>query len=241
VKTPQTMSDLDTLHGNSAFEVAIKRLEEKAKGYYRMLGDRNPANTAAYKAELQKALGELESEKRFVYMMADLQAKLDSYRATGRESAKGSAADIRTRQIYMQAEKHHPTGAMENYLRTDGRPKPSNAHTAHHIVPGKGKTKEAYQARINLHLASIRINDPDNGVWLVRNKKDIPHRSMPNSKAHLQYHTHNYERWVNRQTLRHFASEGRMRMQLRLMGQMLEENNVPPEVGQPPDYEWGGR
>lgn len=30
-------------------------------------------------------------------------------------------------------------------------------------------------------------------------------------------------------------------MQLRLMGQMLEENNVPPEVGQPPDYEWGGR
>jgi len=45
-------------------------------------------------------------------------------------------------------------------------PKPSANHTAHHIVPGKGKTKGAVRARIRLHLYGIRINDPGNGVWL---------------------------------------------------------------------------
>ncbi|WP_422732618.1 AHH domain-containing protein [Microbulbifer magnicolonia] len=56
-------------------------------------------------------------------------------------------------------------------MRADGRPQPNPRFTAHHIVLGKGRTQYAAQSRIDLHFHGIRINDPDNGVWIPGRSK----------------------------------------------------------------------
>ncbi|WP_051786324.1 AHH domain-containing protein [Endozoicomonas numazuensis] len=126
---------------------------------------------------------------------------------------------------------------LEQHLRAHGKPKPSPKHTAHHIVPGKGKTQFAADARIEMHLHGIRINDPYNGVWMLRKKEYKPHWSMPNSHAHLEIHTHNYEKWVfNRLVLADDRREAEMA--LNLIGKLLQDGNQPPEVTMPPNDSW---
>lgn len=125
-------------------------------------------------------------------------------------------------------------------MRADGRPQPSSQHTAHHIIPGKGKTKLASRARLHIHRNGLRINDPDNGTWLVRKKSDTPHWSMPNSLGHLEYHTHNYEIWIY-ESIRFGRDEQSVRAKLSLIGRMLQEGNQPKHVTLPPDENWNGR
>ncbi|WP_423838739.1 AHH domain-containing protein [Thalassolituus oleivorans] len=72
----------------------------------------------------------------------------------------------------MSLEKHHPTQVLGRFMRAAGRPKPRPNFCAHHLVQGKGQTRFAYRARIHMHFNDIRINDPDNGAWMPRNKRD---------------------------------------------------------------------
>ena len=125
-------------------------------------------------------------------------------------------------------------------MKADGRPRPSLQHVAHHIVPGKGKTKTAALARLHIHRFGVRINDPDNGVWLVKNKMDTPHWSMPSAKSHLSIHTHNYETWVYN-SVRITRSEQEARNKLCVLGKMLEYGTQPKQVTMPPDTGWNGK
>lgn len=151
------------------------------------------------------------------------------YRAKGRLATQGTNIEIAEKQKQLLEETHHPTEILEKYMRAVPIPKPSNNHSAHHITPGIGKTKDAYRARMRIHRFGIRINDPDNGVWLPRSTKYTPHWSMPEAKGHNQYHTHGYESWLLRR-LQTKSSEEFIRQELRFIGQALQENNIPPEA-----------
>lgn len=114
-------------------------------------------------------------------------------------------------------------------LLADGRPKPSSQHSPHHIVPGLGRTRFANLARVLLHRIGIRINDPDNGVWLPMYRKFTPHWSMPEAKGHIEYHTNGYERWIyNRIRIR--TGEAFIRMELRTVASLMETNTLPDET-----------
>lgn len=130
----------------------------------------------------------------------------------------------------MANEKHHPTPVLASFLRADGRAQPSPNFTAHHLVQGVGKTERAAMTRINLHFYNVRINDPDNGVWLPRTKKNEGHWAMPSAPAHSEIHTHNYETWVA-------ASVSDVGNEMML----LRDGRQPMQVTQKPDAKWSGQ
>ena len=232
------------LHELSALESAIEHYSQKAKDYYRNLdtvtNTSDPEIRKAREKELAEALKHLAHERRLAEVRVDVQTELERYRQQGKQLLSGTRSEMAAGHAELAKDKHHPTEQLERFLRADGRPKPSSLHTAHHIVPGKGKTRAANRARLHIHRFAIRINDPDNGTWLVKNKKDVPHWSMPKSVGHLQYHTYNYETWVY-ESLRVWQSESAVRHRLRLIGRMLQEGNQPKQVRMPPDNTWDGR
>lgn len=231
-------------HELSPLEAAIEEYSLKAKAYYRNLG--TTANTTdpelrkAREKELKEALKHLAHERRLAEVKVDVQTELERYRQQGKSLLIGTRKEIAAGHAALAKDKYHPTAQLERFLRADGRPKPSSLHTAHHIVPGKGKTRAANRARLHIHRFAIRINDPDNGTWLVRHKKDVPHWSMPKSLSHLQYHTYNYETWIY-ESLRVWQSETSVRHRLKLLGRMLQEGNQPKQVRMPPDDTWNGK
>lgn len=216
----------------STLDQAIENLIQKAHKYYK---DLNRAENAPQdvrekrKKELEKAKQHLEHERRLAEVKVDVLADLQTYRLKGKQAYQGTNIEIAAAQKELLAEEHHPTEILEKYMRAVPIPKPSPFHTAHHITPGVGKTKDAYRARLRIHRYGIRINDPDNGAWLPNATKHTPHWSMPNAKGHNRYHTHGYESWLLRR-LQSKSGEEFIRQELRLIGQQLQENNIPPEA-----------
>ncbi len=219
----------------SPLDRAINNYYKQAKKYFDALNiaESSPEDIREMrKKELLKVKKHLERERRLMENIVDVQARLELYRVEGRKAVHKPGmpvADFKNKQNELQIEEYHPTGTLEKFMRAVPVPKPSKSHTAHHIVPGKGKTQYAYRARVRIHLFGVRINDPDNGVWLPSYAKHIPHWSMPESLGHLQYHTEGYERWVEKK-LRNISGEEFIRMELRLLGLALQQNNLPPEA-----------
>jgi hypothetical protein len=216
----------------SALDQAIENLVRKANQYYKDLNhaeNESPDIRDKRKQELEKAKKYLEHERRIAEVRVDVLADLQGYRLKGRQANQGTNLEIAASQKELLAEKHHPTQILEKYMRAVPIPKPSPYHTAHHITPGIGKTKDAYRARLRIHRYGIRINDPDNGVWLPSATKHTPHWSMPNAKGHNSYHTHGYESWLLRR-LQSKSGEEFIRQELQLIGRQLQENNIPPEA-----------
>lgn len=216
----------------SLLDQAIENLTKKAQKYYKDLNNAENATPDVRqkrKQELEKAKQHLEHERRLAEVIVDVQADLQMYRLKGQQAYKGTNLEIAAMQKELLAEEHHPTEILEKYMRAVPIPKPSPNHTAHHITPGVGKTKDAYRARLRIHRYGIRINDPDNGAWLPKATKYTPHWSMPDAKGHNRYHTHGYESWLLRR-LQSKSGEEFIRQELRLIGQALQENNIPPEA-----------
>ncbi len=224
-------------HEMTPLEAAIERYSKQVSEYYK--NNKTLTSAEARKAK-QEALKHLEQERRLAEIIVDVQTDLENYRASGRAATLGTRSEVNEKQIGLGLEKHHPTYYLAKYMRADGRPQPSSKHTAHHIIPGKGKTKLANRARLHMHRYGLRINDPDNGAWLVRKKSDTPHWSMPKSSGHLAYHTHNYEIWIY-ESIRVGRNEQAVRAKLGLLGQMLQDGNQPKQVTLPPDESWDGR
>jgi hypothetical protein len=231
-------------HELSPLDAAISNFEQQARKYHRKKNSfsgaqETPEQRKQREAELQSALKHLEQERRIALVTADVQVKLESYRNQFHSKNSITRLERQNNRSGMLGEKHHPTEALAKFMRAEGRPQPSPKHTAHHIVPGKGKTAFAVQARINLHMYDIRINDPSNGVWLIRLVVDKGHWSMPDSKSHLEIHTHNYEKWVFSST-KIAMDENSMRASLRRVRLLLESGKQPDKVTMPPDDSWGG-
>lgn len=230
-------------HELSPLEAAIVNFERHAKSYHRNKrkvnkGTETPEQRAQREAELATALKHLQQERRLAMVTIEVQAQLEAYRDQLR-SKTGGRADRKANRDSMRNEKHHPTYVLAKYMRADGRPQPSPNHTAHHIIPGRGKTAFAAQARVNLHMCDIRINDPVNGAWMVRRRRDKGHWSMPAAKSHSEVHTHNYEKWVFNNT-QMAMDEMTMRASLRRLRLLLETGKQPEKVTMPPDEGWNG-
>lgn len=231
-------------HELSPLDAASANFESKAKQYHQQkrvalrVGE-HPEQRKKHENELALALKHLEQERRLASVTAEVQVQLEEYRIQSHSKNAMSRAQRRDNRTAMQAEMHHPTYALAKFMRAEGHPRPSPNHTAHHIIPGKGKTSFAAQARINLHMCDIRINDPINGVWMIRRRRDKGHWSMPNAKAHSELHTHNYERWVFNNT-KLAMDETAMRTSLHRLRLLLESGRQPEKVTMPPDENWSG-
>jgi hypothetical protein len=180
-------------HEMSPLNVMIQRFETQAKDYYQKkasLKKETGKERIKREKELAAVLKHLKNERKTAAAFAQVQTRLAEYQGWGRKMSDENPWDL-------LEEKHHPTKVLARNMRTDGWPQPSKRHSPHHIVQGKGKHPLTADTRLNLHLYGIRINDPDNGVWMPRTKKDKGHWSMPNAAAHSEIHTFNYETWVN--------------------------------------------
>lgn len=230
-------------HEMSALDKAIDRYEQMAQRHFDNQLKLISATSAEDKKALQAAIDEstkhLNSERNFAQIAADVQGSLEEYRNKYTTQGKKSRNERKQNRVAMALEKHHPTTVLSRYMRAIGKVQPSTKHAPHHIVPGKGKTRNATIARTLLHLNNIRINDPRNGVWLVRKAADKGHWSMPASRSHLEIHTHNYERWILT-TIRPSTTENQMTNKLQYIALKLQSGSQPRQVTMPPDEDWIG-
>jgi hypothetical protein len=234
------------LHEMTPFERRLAEFDSACRKFHKAKSDiasknfETPQQKQARVNDMNTELKHLKHERRFVETMAVIQAGLDNYRDRLRVNRDDTNESKANKRKSMHTEAHHGTEVLEEYLRADGRPKPSPKHTAHHIIPGKGKTPHTNLARVQLHLHGLRINDPDNGVWMCRLKDHAGHWSMPNAKSHGEIHTHNYEFWVLT-NIRAASNEAMMRNSLRKIRGMLESGTQPKHVTMPPDKTWNGK
>jgi hypothetical protein len=220
-------------HEMTPLDLAIAQFEKQAKAYYskkRQAPPENPDERLKRENELARALEHLKTERRKVAVLAQIQVRLAEYQGWGRKKADDNPFEL-------LEEKHHPTTVLAGNMRADGRPQPSQRHSPHHIVQGKGKHPRTPDVRLNLHLYGIRINDPDNGVWMPRTKADKGHWSMPSAPAHSEIHTFNYETWINF-LLSTLEGEEVIRSALVRIRILLRDGNQPKQVTATKDPNW---
>jgi|TARA_Y100001934_G_scaffold283626_1_gene404938 hypothetical protein len=222
----------------SPLDLSIYQYEQRCKNYYykkKPPSGETPEQKVLRLAQLKQDRMFLDLEKRRILSMTSVEAQLAAYRDEYR-----SEEDEEKRLSLYEQEKHHPTEVLENNLRLVGRAKPGERFTAHHLVEGKGKLPITADVRLTLFLNNVRINDPDNGVWMPRTEADRGHWAMPKAVPHSRIHTHNYERWIHGQ-IEHLQSELEIRGKLQILRAHLKNGTQPPQVTQKPDKAWSGR
>lgn len=118
------------------------------------------------------------------------------------------------------SEKHKPR-RLSQHIGCRGITRPMNV-AAHAIV--SGSHPEAMAARRILARWKIRIDDPDNGVFLPRDSRFIPHNELPKALDHAKLHTEEY--YVNvASVLSQTTSEQGCRAALRIIGQKLQDGS----------------
>lgn len=117
-------------------------------------------------------------------------------------------------------EEHKPSRLGRHIKYTGKKRQPNTA--AHAIV--SGSHPEAIAARKILAKWKIRIDDPDNGVFLPRDSRYIPHKDMPSAANHAKLHTDEYYLNVTNM-LRSAQSKTECRMTLRLIADELRNGS----------------
>lgn len=218
-------------HEMSPLEAAIHRYENMAKRHYDLINAKGALDEKKCK-EREDALACLKAERIKLDSIASIQGQLQEYRERGLDATRGDVKERVKAVRTLRSEKHHPTEVLEKYMFAEGQVKPSRLHTAHHIVPGAGKLKElTARTRAHLHSHGIRINDPANGVYLLNKDEYAPHWSMPNSRGHLKYHTHDYERWVSNK-VRVLSNIDTIKTQLQIIGRLLQQHEPKTVIPQ---------
>ncbi len=116
----------------------------------------------------------------------------------------------------------HKSKRLSRHIKATGQIKPCNV-AAHAIV--SGTHSEAVAARKILARWKIRIDDPDNGVFLPRDYRFIPHQELPNAVNHAELHTDEY--YVNvTNTLGVATSAQECRLALRLIAKELKDGTL---------------
>ena len=175
------------------------------------------------KKEKQEALNFLKKERLHLQKIVEIHSRLEIYRKVGAKAHSSHRKTAGRAVKIMVDEEHHPTEDLEEYMRAEGAAKPSSLHTAHHIVPGKGKLRPLTAlTRLHIHRNGIRINDPANGVYLLHKDEYTPHWSMPNSRGHLTYHTHDYERFLSGR-IRSLTGTDTIKKHLQIVGRLLQQ------------------
>ncbi|WP_428818812.1 AHH domain-containing protein [Microbulbifer sp. MCCC 1A16149] len=216
------------------FEMAVYEYEKLAHSYHKSRADSARKNESEKSRKQREAEWEatrlhLKKERIRLKSMAGLQAELDAYRA----EAAGKS------EMALAKEKHHPTRKLEKNMAAADEPKPSPAHVAHHIIPGKGRWIQAaiLDVRLSLHEHGVGINDPLNGIYLPDNKDSRHHWATPKAPVHKELHCWNYEHWIVGalpDTLKKNAFMNR----LSVIKRQLREGTHPPEIVQKKDANW---
>ncbi|WP_276679893.1 AHH domain-containing protein [Thalassolituus oleivorans] len=119
-----------------------------------------------------------------------------------------------------QDEDHNPS-RLSRHIRGTGVSRPPNV-AAHAII--SGTHADAAAARDILARFKIRIDDPDNGVYLPRDNRFIPHPKMPDAAGHSKVHTKKYYTNITNM-LQTATSEFECRLALRLIAKELREGS----------------
>ncbi|MGI9282457.1 MAG: AHH domain-containing protein [Endozoicomonas sp.] len=241
------------LHEMTPLERIMADFEQKCKKYHTDKDEFDVAKKAAKKGngikpskadekalskksrELNRLLKQLAAERLATLTQVSVQDSLEKYRTELKPSEDSTRKDRSIHRNAMGIEAHHPTKVLAKFMEDDGRhaPDPKSRFTAHHIVQGKGRTRFAAEARVDMHFHGIRINDPDNGVWMPREISDKGHPAMRHANAHAEIHTYNYEHWVHNRS-RNIVNEGAFRGKLLSIRTLLRDGQQPDYVTEPP-------
>ncbi len=177
----------------NALEMAVYQYQTKAHEFHSDRHKAAPLNETQKQrgkriSEWEEISSYLERERMRVSTLANIEQQLEVYR----KKAWG-----KTRMELMK-EKYHPTNDLTKNLTANGEPKPTMRHSPHHIIPGTGRWMQNIlcNVRLKLHSCGIGINDPFNGVWLIRKRDDHGHGTTPDSAAHPDTYGYNYEHWI---------------------------------------------
>ena len=186
--------------------IEVIRETEKQIGYYEM-------------KEMTKHL----SEREIVKLASNLYSKLmmkGTIQALSALSEYQAEAKGMSRTEFLREE--HDSKRLSRHIRATGISRPPNV-AAHAII--SGGHSEAKAARKILAKFKIRIDDPDNGVYLPRDARFIPHEKMPDAANHAKVHTDEY--YINMTNILNTAtSELECRVALRLIAKKLRNGSL---------------
>lgn len=158
----------------------------------------------------------IRNELNYIKTLAQVQAGLQKY--------KSNARNMTEEQLESEI---HDSVKLGKHLRASGRPKPDDRVDAHAIVSG-GHTL-ASQLRAVMAMLSIRVDDPDNGMWMPRRSCDTPHWAFPKCPPHSRIHRFNYYFWVQ-SLLIQISDEVIFRHTLRMISRQIEQGTYPEFV-----------
>ncbi|BFM16727.1 hypothetical protein R50073_29100 [Maricurvus nonylphenolicus] len=157
---------------------------------------------------LKEKLDYLNSQRRSLKVMADVQYQLALYQQGNRPTDNETEDQLDSRLDRLESEGHHPTKDLQRNMSAVGDVAPDKNCSCHHVVPGHGRmiknkitgryvqSPDAIDARTKLHELGIGINDPSNGVWLPSGMGYVPHWAMKSALPHSRIHTTAYEKHV---------------------------------------------
>lgn len=158
----------------------------------------------------------IAKELNILKNISQVQAGLLKYKA---DAKKMSDSDIENEV--------HDSGRLGDYLRAVGKPKPDDRVDAHAIV--SGNHPESAELRGIMGMLKIRVDDPDNGMWIPRRSQDTPHWAFPKCPPHSRIHRFNYYFWL-RSLLLLLDDEVHFRHTLKMVARQLEYGTYPDFV-----------
>ncbi|WP_413113975.1 AHH domain-containing protein [Thaumasiovibrio sp. DFM-14] len=214
----------------SALEMAIYQFQVKAYKHYHRVTNQTDSSPEELK-EVKETIAHLERERAKINAHAIIEERLlrelEAYRE---ESVRKSTTELSN-------EKHHPTTRLVSSLYAIAEPQPSPTHAAHHIVMGNGKVRAMIDARMQMFMYGIGINDSINGIWLPRSTAYKGHYTTPKAPTHSCIHGENYQRWVG--ILANIRNnEKRFKTKLTLIKKQLNDGTHPPMILKKKDPTW---
>lgn len=88
-------------------------------------------------------------------------------------------------------------------------------------------------------MSRVRINDPLNGVWLPRDKRDANHWATPTHPDHKSIHGDNYEKWLATQ-LGAIGPGPAFLGKLAVLKAGIKDGTFPVKIVEPKDDHWDG-
>lgn len=202
--------------------IEVIRETEKQIGYYEMKKMTKDHLDKNSKPVFEKAAKHL-TQAEVVALAAKLYSKLmmkGTIQALSALSKYQAESKGMTKQQFLKEE--HDPKRLSRHLKASGFTRPPNV-AAHAIV--SGTHPEAKAARKILAKFKIRIDDPDNGVYLPRDSRFIPHENMPDAANHAKVHTDEY--YINVTNILNTATTAlECRVALKLIAKKLRNGSL---------------
>ncbi len=147
-----------------------------------------------------------------------LKVKLVSFRREG--------ADMTS---FFLATEAHSSKLLGEFLRCIDFKRPGLGWEAHHIVSGEHKEAAAARALLSDEDIKMRIDDPENGCWMPKTKKDARPTVYPNAIPHCRIHRERYYNWIFNM-LMNVESWGQTKAVLNMVRAQLLDGNIKNEL-----------